>query len=392
MTTFGLVPEGFVLKTLRDILSEVEQDQKSNIDPGIDVSPQAPTGQHNGVYSRQLALVWELMQLLNDGRDPDKAEGDQLISLCKLTGTVPQGATYTEVDADCELASGTTLTAGSDYAAVESNPDVRFTPKEDFTADSDDTFSIRFRAENAGPIVVNANKLTVIATPVSGWDSVNNPLDATTGQAADSDTELRGRRVAELAAAGSSTARAIRADVLQIEDEDGNRNVQQALVLENDTNYTDANGLPPHSFEVVVYDSPEVDDDLIAQVVFDSKAAGIRPRGSESGTALDDEGVEYTVPFSRADQIEIYVTYTLVTNAQYVGDAVFKETVATELNALHDVADDVLVWACQRAAALTGVVNVTDVKIGFSASPTESDDLTIADREIARFDSTRIVV
>lgn len=389
MTDFGVVPEGFKLKVLRDIVGEIEDDQHGEISPNLDTSSVSPDGQRNGISGRQIAAGWEVLGMAYDALDPDKAEDTQLVNVCKLTGTVPQGATATEVACDCVLDAGQTLTPAVQYAAVLGRPDVLFTPIALFTAPSTGTFSVKFQAATTGPILVNAGTLTVITTPVGGWHSVNNPLDGKTGLTADDNDRLRARREAELAAAGSGTVNGIRSDVLHMTDDDGNEPIQSCSVFENEGDAIDSNGLLPHSVEVVLTDSPTTSNDLIAQAIFET--ASLRARnGNTSGTASDEQGNTYTIRFSRPVDKPVWIIFALETNAQYGGDAAFAITVADALRNAHASGDDVFRWTCERLAALPGVVNVVSVLLGLAPSPIFSLDIPIGVRERATFDSTHI--
>jgi hypothetical protein len=392
VTDFGIIPEGWRSKTLRDILSEIEADQRAEIDVLIDVSPQAPDGQRNGITARQFALGWELLGAMYEALDPDKAEDDLLISICKLTGTVPHGTTKSEVSCTVNLDAGTVLEPDVAFAAVLGKPENLFTPKESFTAPTTGNHTVKFLADTAGPVLAPAGTLTVIQTSIPGWNSVTNPLDAVAGSPADTNETLRARREAELSKAGSASVKAIRADVLAIE-VDGVRQVQQCSVLENATDAWDfVQGLPPRSLEVVVYDVPTIDNDLIAQTIFDSAAGGISKVGALSGDAVDeDDGTVYPTKFSRPTESLIYMTYDLETNSSYAGDTAFKAYIAETLNARHNMGADVLWWTCMLASAFPGVTNVVSLFLGTSISPASSADIPISDRQLARFDTTRIV-
>lgn len=389
---FGITAEGFELKTLRDILTEIEDDQHAEIDPLLDVSPVSPDGQRNAITARQAALCWELLEQCYDGHDPDKAEGDQLIATCKLTGTVPRAATYSEVDCTVNLDSGTTLQPDVHFASINGKPDVLFTPKAEYTAAVGGAQTVRFRAQVAGPVVCNAGTLTVIASPLVGWNSITNPLDATTGLPADTDETLRARRDEELAKAGSSTVRAIKADVLAVSE--NGIGPTSVLVLENDTDTTNVDGVPAHAFEVIVYDPTPITNTLIAQAIWDTKPAGIKAHGAITANATDpDTGELHPVKFSRPTAKNVYVTFeTVTTGPGYVGDAAFKTAVVSYLRGKHSIGDDVAELQCWLAAgSVTGVLKIGAVKLGFAAAPTGTDDLAIAPREIAAFDTSRIV-
>lgn len=69
-----------------------------------------------------------------------------------------------------------------------------------------------------GPIFAPAGTLTVIDTPVSGWDSVNNPLDVDVGTNIETDTEAMIRRTRLLSSQANGPLQAIVADVLLVND------------------------------------------------------------------------------------------------------------------------------------------------------------------------------
>jgi len=391
MTDFGVIPEGFRAKTTRDALEEIESAQKSEISPTIDVSTESPDGQRNGIAARQHASTWEALQLVYDALDPDKAEDAQLVNVCKLSGTVPRGASASQVDCDCVLETGGILTPDVSYAAVTGKPDTLWTPVEPFTAPSAGVYSRRFRCTVLGPTPANAGTLTVIAAGTSGWNAVTNPLDAKQGRSADTNETLRARREEELAAAGSGSVPGIRADMLRLEDEDGVRVIESCRVFENETDDYNADGLPPHSVEVVLVDDPIQDNDFLAQAVWEAADGGITKYGNTSGTATDENGKTHAVRFSRPVDRNVWVTYDLETNKEYAGDAEFAAAVAQFLRTAIPPSTAVLRAVCEREAwAFPGIVNILSVKLGFASGPALSDDLAIAVRERAAFDSTRI--
>lgn len=397
MTTFGITPAGFVLKSVQDVLTDLNTDMLAEISQGLDVSPLGPDGQRNAIYARQEGALWEIFQVIYDALDPDRAEDGLLISLCKLTGTVPQGATSTLVACDCTLVAGTVLASdGTVAASVAGKPDVLFFPLTtstgDFVAPSTGTFSVLFSAENAGPVPVNANTLTVISTPVTGWSAVNNPLDGRIGQPTDTNETLRLRRAAELAAAGSSTVPGIQANLLQLTDSNGNALITAATVNQNEGDVVDANGLPPHSVECIIVAPISTTANQIAQGICNAKGGGPASFGTTSGTATDAQGHTYTVKYSVPSNLLVYLIFDLDTDASYAGDPAFAAAVALAMSAQVAPGDSVLAWACEKAAAQPGVTNLHSVKLGFAPSPTLSADLTVTTRQWAIFDSTRISV
>jgi uncharacterized phage protein gp47/JayE len=242
-----------------------------------------------------------------------------------------------------------------------------------------------FIAEETGPVRANAGTLTEIAETSTGWNSVTNAADAILGEEEEADTDLRTRRLQELADSGSTTVDAIRAAILAVED------VTNAIVLENDSAVT-VDGIPPHAIEPVVLGGTDVD---IAAAIFGSKAAGIQSFGADATELVEDSlGNSHTVEFSRPTVREVYIELTLVTDPDlYVGDTAVKEALVDFHDATREMGQDVIVYrlACV-IMDLVGVLDITTFALGFSASPSGTVNLSIADRELAELDTSRIVL
>ena len=84
--------------------------------------------------------------------------------------------------------------------------------------------------------------------------------------------------------------------------------VSDVSVAANETDQTDAGGIPPHTLACVVYGGRTGE---IAQTIFDKKAPGIATWGSASAEALDVQGRPHTVRFSRPESWLISVVIRL---------------------------------------------------------------------------------
>lgn len=394
---YGVMPvTGFRRKPLPVILEEIQADQVGNISPLLDVSPASPTGLNNDIMAQQLDELWGIAEAAYNAGDRDKAGTDGLTSLAKLTNTIRRGATFSRVACTITLSDAVTLESGTHYAHVQDHPDVRFTPEVDFVTTAAGTFTgVIFRAENTGPIEAPATLLNQIATAVVGWDQIINPGPAGLGHVADTDPTLRESMDASVAKTGTSTLKALAADVFAIE------TILNVVVFENTSDGTDRNGLPPHTFEVLVFDGdpPATDDDVVADIIWKGKPAGIPPFGSSSGTATDDEGNAHNVPFSRARALPVYISATIVTGDGFPGDGVaqVQAAIVAAGRIVGQVArrpDDDVLWSRLVGApySVTGVKNVTALTLGFAPSPVSSDNLDIGIREIATFDESRVAV
>lgn len=245
---------------------------------------------------------------------------------------------------------------------------------------------MEIEAETAGAIPAYADSITVIETPISGWDSVNNDADITIGTDTETDAELRLRREQTLATAGAATVDAIRSRLLEINE------VTDARVFENDTDVTDVNGRPPHSIEAVVQDG---DDQDIIDTIWDTKAAGIATYGGESGTAVDTMGFSHTVEFSRPTPVPIFIEVNIVSDPATFpvgGDDAIAQALADYGDETFSIGDDVLyhkffcpIEDIEGVLEVELFIDIVDPAVGTS-------NITIDDDELATFDTANIVV
>lgn len=397
---FAQTTEGFEIQTIDEILAELSADLRAATEqPNLDLSSTSPLGQVLGVmaereYNRQLVTL-----AVYNSRFPSRATGDALTQAALITGTIRHAATRSAVGALVTLTAGTTLPAGS-RANVAGDTTAVFETSADFTNTTaiTDEFAIPMIAVNTGPIKAIAATLTVINTPVSGWESVTNPADAELGQDIEKDPALRIRRELELRSQGATTIGAIVADVREVP------NVLDVIGFENKTPTDGVNDLPPHSFEIVVWDGdvPDASDNAIAQAIFEASPAGIQSAVSHlgvdsSGIAIEPStGTEFPIEFSRALPLPLYVSYNLTVDGNLYpvdGDTQVKTAVTAYVNSKLAIGDDVIATTLYCPVyQIPGVVDVASVTLGFSASPTASTNLTVASRSIARADSSRITV
>lgn len=74
---------------------------------------------------------------------------------------------------------------------------------------------ITFLSQDFAPIAAPINTLVEILTPISGWNSINNPKAGVTGRFVETDAELRIRRNNSIRLLGAGTVESIRARLLQ---------------------------------------------------------------------------------------------------------------------------------------------------------------------------------
>lgn len=427
--TYGVTAQGFLAKTVQVLLSDIEAQEIANIDPAIDTSPEMPLGQLNGIYANKLAELWELAAVAYNGYSRQNAEGPQLDNVNNLTGTKRNTASPSTTNQTCVFSLVGTYNQGALVANVNGQSSVQFangnnisvTGTGPYTATNTDTGvvlatnatlpitvpNMTFICTVNGPTVANAGTLTVITNPVNGWQSTTNPTDATLGTNVETDTAYRIRGEQEIAAAGSGNPDAIVADVQNVP------GVIQAFCIENTSNYVDSYSNSPHSFTVVIWDgaSPQANDSAVAQAIWNDKPAGIQANGSiTDGIATDVIGGTHVVPFNRANQKLLYLTYTVTmmpgqpainsTNVVAMKTAIVAATqtrvfTSGALNpAFLGLGGTVYAEAMKSALLQAGfdIANVSALQLGFSASPSGTTDLSVDLMSIALADTSRITI
>lgn len=448
----GLTPQGLEIATLDDIRTLVSSRWREAFGPSWDLSDQSPDGQLIGIGSERWALPWELLEAIVSSMDPDKATGSLLVALCALTGTVPLPATFSAVTLtltgtptavvnqdslistastgqqwrtreDATIVAATAWAGSTAYLAgdrrtnddkiylcvtngtsASSGGPVGTDPDPDVT-ETDGTTAWRFlgagtgyvdsdaRATVTGPIVAAAGDITAIDTHTGGWDGVTNILDATVGTVKMTDSQLRVLRELELSRPGTSPSDAIRTALLDVgrTTEDPVTNV---VIFNNNTDFTDSDGVPPHSIEALVTGGEDQDifDALLANV-----AAGIRTHGLVVGSSVDDSGTSQVMKFSRPDEIDIYVSVTLVKNPlKYPadGDDQVKAAIVAWGNALDGGTDITSAAVLAQVFKITGVLDCSLPLISAAptTTPVATTTIVLTSRQQAVFDTTRISI
>jgi uncharacterized phage protein gp47/JayE len=447
MGEWGIRPEGFVRPSPDDLRTEIEDNVRTEFGSSLPLGDKTLLGFLIGVNVGAFSSLWDLGEALYAGMDRDQANGVLLAAICLLTGTLPRPATKSKVTETLCGDDGTLVGAGNliatastgrvfetsfdatiaalspwtpttpyivgdrvtngdrcyrcETAGVSAGAGGPTTPDDDIV---DNTAHWRYIGEgtgcvdifaesvDAGPIVAAAGDLTVIQTPLGGWRSARNLADAKLGEDIQSDESLRLTAEAELSQPGTGPADAIKAALLQL------GGVTNATVFFNNTDVVDADGIPPHSCECLVQGG---EDQIIIDALWANVPVGIRTVTlaaggfAVSGFAVDAEGRDQPINFSRPTEVPIYVTIDVIKDpATYPSDGAAQvKSAITGLGVRRATGlDAVAARIGARAFAVSGVLDTPSVKIGTAPAPGGSATIAINLRELATFDTAHIVV
>ncbi|WP_439022994.1 baseplate J/gp47 family protein (plasmid) [Klebsiella pneumoniae] len=309
---------------------------------------------------------------------PATALGDALTSNVKINGITRRAAKNSTVDLLLTGTVGTTITNGS----VRDTNSVVWNLPATVVIGSDGTVVATATCANSGAVAAVAGSVNGINTPTRGWASVTNPLAATVGVAAETDAELRVRQSQSVALASLTPFDAVDGAIANVE------GVTRHKLFENDTETTDANGLPAHSISAIVEGG---DATSIANTIRSVKGQGVSTYGTTAVIVTDKYGNPYTIRFSRPIDVPVYVSITLKALTGYsseVGDEI-KAAVASYINSLA-IGDSVLLSRVYSPANL-GVVSggnaryydIMELLIGRSADDVAAANLVVAYDESA---------
>lgn len=388
MSSPGLSNDGFNRKRLDTLLEELNTELQTIFGENFDVDPNSPQGQINGTISESNANLWEIAQASYDSFRPNSATGNALSELVQINNITRQAATPSSVSLNLTGTDGTLIPSGSLVETTDTEE--RFATTFDVTI-SAGVAAVDAVSVNLGPITALAGTLTSIVNPISGWTTVTNPLDAVLGTNEETDEELRKRRTASVSINAQNVIDAIFSRVSNVP------GVLSVTVLENRTSTEpDANGLPAHSFEVIVQGG---NDTTLAQTIFITRTGGVATFGSTTVNIQDTQGFQQPINFTRPTDVNIFVDLVVVKSPEYPsdGDDQIKQAIIDYANGeliegrSFGVGDDVILSELYVPANIVDGVSITSLQIGTTAT-TGTANIPIALRELSAWDSTRITI
>lgn len=394
MSDYGISDTGFNRKRLDVLLQELNSEMKTIFGDNFNVSPESPDGQVDGVISESNANLWELLEEAYNAFNPSAASGSSLSNLVQLNGITRIAASPTTAQLTITGVNATVIPLGS--LVSTSDTKVQFSLDQEVIIPSGGSAIVAVSASKdgvplTGPIEAAAGTITVIDTPISGWLTANNASDALLGTNEETDPELRSRRFNSVARDAQAIIDAIFAEVNAVP------GVTQLTVLENDTDVTDVNGIPPHSIYVIVVGG---DDGLIAQAIFLKKTLGANTFGTTLEAVLDSQNIPHDISFSRPVEVPIFVEVNLTPFDDYpvTGDEDIKQAIVDYANGAlipgrgFFLGDDVILSEIYTPVNTVPGMTVDSLFISLSSPAIGLIDIPIAIDSVSQFLTANIVV
>lgn len=378
-----LTAQGFTRTRLDERLTQLQTAMQAIFGPNINLDPDTMDGQTLGIFAESTSNLDQLAEDVYHSFNPQSATGVALSRLVQLNGILRIEGTYSTSDLLCVGQQGTVIPAGSLVKSTSTN--ATFQTLADATIPADGQISVAARASTKGVVLAPAGTLTKIDTPIYGWQTSTNPLDAVPGRDEETDEKLRLRRRASTSTPGQAILDALYGALSNLPA------VLQALVYENDQDVIDANGLPPHSIYCIVEGGDDAD---ILDTIWLKKTAGTTTHGTTAGQVTDSMGNPHTLKFSRPTSVNVYVTVNLHTRpgwptdgAQRIKDALTAWAVANQ-----SIGEEVIQSRLFDPINSIPGHSIDSLYIGTAAGPTGTANIAVPFDGLSRFDSIRIVV
>jgi uncharacterized phage protein gp47/JayE len=301
---------GITIDTLAEIVTALETAFKAIYGADIIIDSDSPDGQLINTFAQAIRDLREFEEAIYNSFDPDQAVGVNLDARVAINLIERRGGTYSTTDVSITTDRAVNL-IGLDGA--ESPPTGIYTVQD---GDGNEfylvtsqaiggagTYSVAFRAAEAGAVLILQNTITSPVTILSGVTVINNPnLPTSTGIDQETDAALRLRRELSTAIASVGFYESMVSNLLNI------NAIEYALVLENRTSSTDADGIPGHSYWIIVSGGLDAD---IADVIYTYRSGASGMKGSESVNVTQVDGTLFEINFDRAVSENLYIQFDI---------------------------------------------------------------------------------
>ncbi|GAC1042247.1 baseplate J/gp47 family protein [Rhizobium sp. No.120] len=313
---------GIHVPSYTDVLTYLQNAYRAIYGADVYLEPDSQDGQLLAIFALAISDANSMAAAVYNSFSPATAQGAGLSSVVKLNGIQRGVASYSSVDLTLIGQAGTTINNG---IASDTNGNQWLLPASVTIPSGGEIIATAMAAE-AGAITADVGSVTTIATPTRGWQSVTNASAAAVGAPVEDDATLRKRQTTSTMLPNKTVLEGVVGAVANL------TGVTRYAAYDNDTDVTDANGIPGHTFALVIEGG---DAQTIANTIALKKGEGAGTFGTTSETVIDSYGVSHVIRFSRPTLVPISVAITVKALGGYTTtvENSIKDAVAAEINA-----------------------------------------------------------
>ena len=248
-------------------------------------------GQWVGVIAQAITDCNNAAVAVYNSFSPTTAQGNGLSSNVKINGLTRIAGSFSTATLTVVGQAQTIITNG---VAQDTNGN-QWALVSPVTIPNAGTINVSATCTTIGTISAGANTISSIATPILGWQTVNNASAATAGNAVETDAQLRLRQAASVSLPSTSIFAGIAAAIAQV------TGVTRVTPYENNTNTSNGNGIPANTLAFVVEGGTPIS---VAQAIGGKIPPGIgtyiTAPGGANFTITDSSGYTKVVGFMNA--------------------------------------------------------------------------------------------
>ncbi len=286
MAALTITPQGITLKSFQELREELKREWVCIFGDRIDLSPTSPDGLHIDLEAKTITSIAQAVQAIASNLNRNEAQGLYLDILASIIGLYRIKQTNAAIVLRFVKNGGSFIPAGTQVT-----PDDGlhiFKTLDSGTTPVDGRFSVQIKCEalEYGYVdLLSENHEWKVLTGDSEirayYESGGSGDYIYRGSDAETDAELRVRMNTHRVS-GRATYETMLSYMQSVP---GIQSVALLVNDEPDEQLISGVNLPGHSFMFIL--SANIDDNAIAQAIFDCKPAGIRSVGDQQGYAED---------------------------------------------------------------------------------------------------------
>lgn len=372
---------GLTIPEFADILAGYKAEYVNIYGADIVLDDSTQDGQWVTVQATAYYDLCQVVQQVYNSRSPKTANYDANARNVALNGIKPQTAGYSTTKVNLDGTLNTVISNGQ----VEDSLGQTWNLPVSVTITAHPTVAT-VTAAVIGAVRAAQSTITKIKTPVLGWLSVINDIeDTSVGRAVETNAELVGRQAISTALPSQSILDGIVGAVANVPGVSAAGN-PPALGWENDTETTDANGLPAHSIAIIVEGG---DDTAIAEAIYNKKTPSVYTYGGDDPveeTITDARGLPHVIRFQRPTAKTVLVKLGIKSLGSYdsdTGDGI-KAAVAAYIAGLNVgtlIYRTPIYPVAYLPAPLGSTYIITYIQLAFSPAAVGDNDLQLAYNE-----------
>ncbi|MED6004880.1 MULTISPECIES: hypothetical protein [Enterobacteriaceae] len=293
--------KGVVVPTLTEIIDELSEGYREIYGQDINIAPDSQDGQRIGLEAQARKDAYDTLAYAIQMHDPQYALGKFADVIGKITGAKREEGKYTFVP-DIKIVTDRIVNLKAGYEISDNNGN-NWILENDLTLGAGENL-VDFRSEFFGAISLPVGTFLEPKEIIFGVKTITSTKAPIEGRLGESTAHFMERRARKLAINNTHDREGIEASLIDLS------GVLDALVLENNTNATDSNGVPAHSINAIVLGGSS--EDIATTILKKIKGGGCGTFGAELFTIINYRGADRVINFDRPTSKDITVDVTLV--------------------------------------------------------------------------------